>query len=174
MSREIETYLKYANLQMAAEAYVVSKTSTPGDTSGGSQLTSDVLTKGNDRSSRFTAIQAEEFIQEWEVVEQIANTSTGFSGTLFRARRGAPERGIVKDEMVLSFRSTEFADDAARDNQATNAMEVKEEGWGGFGQMGEMKGWVESLRSREKIPSAATLTVTGYSHPIAHILKIRR
>src|SRR6218665_1995423 len=162
MSREIETYLKYANLQMAAEAYVVSKTSTPGDTSKRPQSMIGVLTDGNDRSSRFTAIQAEEFIQDWEVVEQIGNTSTGFSGTLFRARRDAPERGIVKDEMVLSFRSTEFADDAARDNQATNAMEVKEEGWA-FGQIADMKAWVESLRSREKIPSAATLTVTGYS-----------
>src|SRR6218665_36334 len=121
-----------------------------------------VLTDGNDRSSRFTAIQAEEFIHDWEVVEQIGNTSTGFSGTLFRARRDAPERGIVKDEMVLSFRSTEFADDAARDNQATNAMEVKEEGWA-FGQIADMKAWVESLRSREKISSTATLTVTGYS-----------
>src|SRR6218665_50004 len=162
MSREIETYLKYANLQMAAEAYVVSKTSTPGDTSGGSQLTSDVLTKGNDRSSRFTAIQAEEFIQDWEVVEQIGNTRTGFSGTLFRARRDVPERGIVREEVALSFRSTEFAGDAARDNQATNVMEVKAEGWA-FGQIADMKAWVESLRSREQISSTTTLTVTGYS-----------
>src|SRR6218665_2811569 len=117
MSREIETYLKYANLQMAAEAYVVSKTSNPGNMSEGSQLTSDVLTKGNDRSSRFTAIQAEEFIQDWEVVEQIGNTSNGFSGTLFRALRDAPERGIVKDEIVLSFRSTQFSHKPPPHNQ---------------------------------------------------------
>ncbi|MCW5263101.1 hypothetical protein D5045_24085 [Verminephrobacter eiseniae] len=162
MSKEIETYLKYANLQMAAEAALASETPRPDGAPEEQQLTTNMLIRGNDRSSRFTAIQAEEFIQDWEVVEQIGNTSTGFSGTLFRARRDAPERGIVKDEMVLSFRSTEFADDAARDNQATNVMEVKEEGWA-FGQIADMKAWVESLRSREKIPSAATLTVTGYS-----------
>jgi hypothetical protein len=37
----------------------------------------------------------------------------------------------------MSFRSTEFIDDAARDNQATNAMEIKEAGFA-FGQIRDM------------------------------------
>src|SRR6218665_3951374 len=100
MSREIETYLKYANLQMAAEAYVVSKTSTPGETSKRPQSMIGLLTDCYDRSSRFTAIKAEEFIQDWEGVEQIGNTSTVFSGTLFRARRDAPPPRIMKEKIV--------------------------------------------------------------------------
>ena len=33
------------------------------------------------------------------------------------------------DELVVSFCSTEFIDGSARDNQATNAMEIKETGF---------------------------------------------
>lgn len=43
-------------------------------------------------------------------------TATGFSGTLF-------ENSLTR-EPVLSFRSTEFLDDAVRGNTATNMLEI--------------------------------------------------
>jgi hypothetical protein len=128
MANEITTYLKYANLQIAAEAFILPKTSAPGKTTE-EDPTELQLTQGNDRTSRFTTTDATWFAQSWEVVEHISNTATGFSGTLFRAKTSDPERGIVAGELVLSFRSTEFADDATRDNQATNQMEISDKGW---------------------------------------------
>ncbi|AMM23268.1 calcium-binding protein [Variovorax sp. PAMC 28711] len=88
------------------------------------------------------------------MVEHKSNTSTGFSGTLFRNSQTG--------EMVISFRSTEFADDAVRDNQATNVMEIKAEGWA-FGQIADMQAWVASLYASDKITTSDQLTVTGYS-----------
>ncbi|AMM23271.1 hypothetical protein AX767_01930 [Variovorax sp. PAMC 28711] len=118
-------------------------------------MTVDVLTNGNERSSRFTETQAQAFIDEgWTVVEHKSNTSTGFSGTLFRNSQTG--------EVVISFRSTEFADDAVRDNQATNVMEIKAEGWA-FGQIADMQAWVASLYASDKITTSDQLTVTGYS-----------
>lgn len=59
----------------------------------------------------------------------------------------------------MSFRSTEFIDDAVRDNQETNTMDVKEFGWA-FGQISDMEkfwsGLGEDVRSKG-------VTVTGYS-----------
>ncbi|MCW5655753.1 hypothetical protein [Hydrogenophaga sp.] len=63
---------------------------------------------------------------------------------------------------MLSFRSTEFADDAARDNQATNVLEIQSFGWA-FGQIADMKAWVESLYASGKMAGGAAPTVTGYS-----------
>jgi hypothetical protein len=74
------------------------------------------LEAGNGRSSRFTAEQAAQFAQDWEIVDHQPNTGTGFSGTLFQARRSDPARRLVEGQLVMSFRSTEFADDAVRDN----------------------------------------------------------
>jgi hypothetical protein len=117
---------------------------------------------GSTHSSRFTPVQADEFVKDWTVVEHISNTSTGFSGTLFRALRTDEARGITAGELVLSFRSTEFIDDAARDNQATNSLEIKEKGWA-FGQIDDMKTWVDALYASGKIAPTEPLTVTGYS-----------
>jgi hypothetical protein len=125
MSNEAMTYLKYATLQMAAEA--LWDRPDPEGIVG-------QLKYGNSRASKFTETQAQQFIDDgWEVVEHKGNTETGFSGTLFRnAQTG---------EQVLSFRSTEFADDAARDNQATNTLEIKAHGWA-FGQIAGHAGMV--------------------------------
>ena len=88
--------LKYANLQMAAEAILA-------DESTGILKPNLValLKEGNNRSLKFTQTQARAFADEWEVVAQKANTATGFSGTLFRNK-------AHPGELVLSFRSTEF------------------------------------------------------------------
>ena len=109
-------FLKYANLQMAAEAFLV-------DGFGKPYLVAkdyiDALITGNKHASRFTDTEAKAFSDQWEVVDQIANTPSGFSGTLFKCKVTDPTKGLVKDQFVISFRSTEFVDDAVRDNQAT-------------------------------------------------------
>jgi hypothetical protein len=112
MANDIATYFKYANLQMAAEAINLESGMSP------SRL-KDALILGNKHSSVFTQAQATEFTDPakgWSVLAHRPNTSTGFSGTLFKNN----ETG----ELVLSFRSTEFLDDNARDNKASNEMEI--------------------------------------------------
>ncbi|WP_143694922.1 hypothetical protein, partial [Variovorax sp. JS1663] len=84
MKTEVATYLKYANLQMASEALYDRKAAPVGDKFSG-PIDPRVLIQGNDRSSKFTQVQADEFARDWTVVEHISNTTTGFSGTLFRA-----------------------------------------------------------------------------------------
>jgi hypothetical protein len=119
MANEIATYLKYANLQMAAEALYGLQGATPGATYLG-PISESILTVGNNHTSKFTATQAEEFAKLWEVAEHKSNTGTGFSGTLFRAKSGGGSEldalrakyGISIGELTLSFRSTEFVDDS--------------------------------------------------------------
>lgn len=147
----VTTYLKYANLQMATEAFLED-----------SESFRDQLISGNNHSSKFTEVVADQFVKDWKAVAYRPNANTGFSGTLFECLVDDPARGLVKGELVLSFRSTEFIDDAARDNQATNAMEIKPYGWA-FGQIADMKNWVDSLYSSGKITADKRLTVTGYS-----------
>lgn len=154
----IADYLKYANLQMAAEAlYGFDATINPNlepDEKTTGKLTELNLTTGNKHASKFTETQfaLSGLGSDWTVVEHLSNTSTGFSGTLFKKES--------TNEYVMSFRSTEFLDDAARDNQATNTLEIKECGWA-FGQIDDMRNWYESLESRELIKGP--LSVTGYS-----------
>jgi len=90
------------------------------------------LIGGNGRASRFAPTLAASFVSEgWQLVAHQKNTTTGFSGSLFKNGKTV--------EFVMSFRSTEFADDAVRDNQATNALEIKEKGWA-FGQQRSRRG----------------------------------
>ena len=154
-TNNFSTYLNYADLQMAAEA-IFQASFTSGF------ISIDDLTLGNGRTSRFTPTQATQFVDDWKVVDHERNTSTGFSGTLFECLRDDPARGLVRGQLVVCFRSTEFADDAARDNQATNVMEIKESGWA-FGQIADMQAWYTRLASTGKIPAGAPFDVTGYS-----------
>lgn len=158
MSNEITTYLKFANVQMAAEADYLNVT----DFSDREAIRA-ALIRGNNRSSKFPDTLATEFAANWTVVEHKANTATGFSGTLFKYTGPTDaSKGLTNGELVLSFRSTEFADDAVRDNQATNGLEIAKEGWA-FGQIADMEAWYASLKSEGKIPAGASFNVTGYS-----------
>ena len=162
------TLLEFANLQVAAEALYNRENLT--------EFKIDnlkYLKDGNERTSRFTDTQAKEFAQKWEIVSHVANTGTGFSGTLFRARKsdvagkedlktGVPKTGIKEGDLVISFRSTEFIDDSAHDNQATNTLEIKNKGWA-FGQIADMEKWVRSLRADGFIGEGKEVSVTGYS-----------
>jgi Ca2+-binding RTX toxin-like protein len=159
MATDISAYLKFANLQMAAEADYLNVT----DFTNVDQIKA-ALVRGNNRSSKFTTTQVDQFIADgWTIVENKSNTSTGFSGTLFKYT-GITDaaKGLTNGELVLSFRSTEFADDAARDNQATNGMEIRPFGWA-FGQISDMQSWVDELLDGNKINLQQSLTVTGYS-----------
>ncbi|MDK2125821.1 calcium-binding protein, partial [Parachitinimonas caeni] len=152
----ISDYLKYAELQMAAEALygrdaVERPDLEPGIPVSG-PIREDYLTLGNRHASKFTTGEAAKFAAQWVVVEHKSNTTTGFSGTLFKNK----DTG----DLVLSFRSTEFIDDAARDNQSTNALEIARLGWA-FGQISDMESWYRHLHSEGKITKP--LTVTGYS-----------
>ena len=150
--------LKYADLQMAAEAFLVDD-----ETRRVKQDLVKALTDGNFRSSKFTLTQAKRFLEHWTVEDQKPNTPTGFSGTLFLCIKDDPSTGAKKGERVMSFRSTEFIDDAARDNQATNSMEIRQAGFA-FGQIRDMEAWYAELKN-EGGPLAAgqTFDVTGYS-----------
>ena len=152
------TYLKFANLQMAAEAILSNfNYSTP-------EGLLAALKFGNNRASKFTDTLASQFISDgWVVVAHQANTGTGFSGTLFKYT-GATDlsRGLVRDELVLSFRSTEFIDDAVRDSQATNDLEVLKGGWA-IGQIADMEKWFAELNASPALLQGKSFSVTGYS-----------
>ncbi|MDA8520454.1 hypothetical protein [Acidovorax sp. NCPPB 4044] len=149
----ISEYLSYANLQMAAEAFIRDERTNVLNNQGLPYVTA--LTNGNLHASRFVESQAKKFADEWEVLDQKANTKTGFSGTLFRNRETR--------EVVLSFRSTEFIDDAALDNKATNELEIKNTGYA-WGQIADMQAWYAELKADpNKLGGGQAFSVTGYS-----------
>ncbi len=152
-------YLKYANLQMAAEAFL----NNAGVTSYSGDALIAALKSGNGHNSRFTETQAEDFAAHWKVLDQDANTKTGFSATLFECREDDPTTGAKAGDRVISFRSTEFLDDAARDNEATNSLEIKDFGFA-FGQISDMEAWFDKLKADPAmIPPDQQISVTGYS-----------
>ncbi|MEP7301982.1 MAG: calcium-binding protein, partial [Caldimonas sp.] len=137
-------YLKYANLQMAAEALL-----------DDAETYAQKLTSGNNRSSKFPNLLAEQFIADgWTIVDHQESTSTGFSATLFK--------NTITCEQVVSFRSTEFIDDSVRDSQETNKQEIAAFGWA-FGQIDDMQKWFASLQAVGKLDPGGRVNVTGYS-----------
>ena len=170
---QISTLLKFVNLQMAAEAIFdfdpqpepnAVEPQRPGATIVDRSITPAELRVGNKRSSRFPTPLAEEFSRQFKIVEHISNTETGFSGTLFRYEGLDDEStGLKKNDKILSFRSTEFVDDAVRENQATNKGEIQKKGWA-FGQIADMQSWYEKLvADPNKLGRAGEYYVTGYS-----------
>lgn len=155
----------YTLLQIAAEAFMGrlpnAPAALPGETmkpvlSGNETLLKD----GNGHSSRMTDQQAIDFATDWDVISHQPNTATGFSATLFKLKPGRADagKGTYENQLVVSFRSTEFIEDHVRDNQ-TNALEVKQAGWA-FGQIADMQAWWASVQSQV---GAAQVDVTGYS-----------
>jgi hypothetical protein len=153
-------YLKYANLQMAAEAFV--RDPDTDALNGIGDALKAVLVIGNAHASKFTEIQAKDFVTLWKVIDQRANTKTGFSGTLFEALSTVEALGIHKGDRVISFRSTEFVDDAIRDNAATNTLEIKETGWA-WGQISDMEKWYAEINEDPEKLKGKSFAVTGYS-----------
>jgi RTX calcium-binding nonapeptide repeat (4 copies) len=156
----INQYLKYSNIQMAAEAFIRNpKTDL---LSGEGDALARALIDGNKHNSVFTKSQAENFAAHWVALDQLANTTTGFSGSVFKCIKDDPATGAKAGELVLSLRSTEFIDDAARDNQATNSMEIREFGFA-FGQIRDMMDWYSRLNQPGGALAGQSFAVTGYS-----------
>lgn len=154
----ISSFLKYAELQLAAEAFITDEKT---DVLYGANLPLiNALTIGNFRNSKFSEMQAVRFSEHWEALDQKKNSGSGFSGTLFRCTLDDPSTGAKKGEFVISLRSTEFIDDAVRDSISTNTMEIQETGWA-WGQIADMEAWY--LKLKEKNMITGRLTVTGYS-----------
>jgi hypothetical protein len=101
----IRTWLDFALQQMAAESYIhraqlgelgllqvlkMGSNNLPGD-----QSDSEILPG----KTRMTTLQAEHFIQRYQIVDHHANDASGFSATLLFDRE--------TDSYTLSFRSTE-------------------------------------------------------------------
>ena len=152
----INDYLKYVNLQAAAEAFLVNNDG---------KVKTDIkqaLIDGNKRSTKFTQPQAEDFNKLWQVVDQCPNTPTGFSGTLFRAIKDDVASGIHKDDLVVSFRSTEFIDDSARDSEGTDKLELAKGGFA-LGQIADMEAWYSKLTQSGGPLEGKRFAVTGYS-----------
>jgi hypothetical protein len=165
-NNQINKLLEFANMQMAAEAFLVEGVEvTPSP-----ENVSARLRRGNEHASRFTQVQAEAFTSAtgYEVVTQYRNdplqlstTGTGFSATLFRSKTDP-------NDYTLSFRSTEFIDDAIRDSKATNELEIKDLGWA-FGQIADMEAWYKNVLSTDTTFLAngsggvKKFNVTGYS-----------
>jgi hypothetical protein len=142
--------LEYSKLQIivAESMFGLSHTAAPGVMVSPVSGAFDPawLTEGNHHSSRLTTTQASEFAKSWALVEHISNTKTGFGGTLFRYKGpDDPSLNLKTNQLVISFRSTEFIEDAVRDNQATNTAELSEAGWA-FGQLTDM-GLCDQARS---------------------------
>ena len=170
------TILEFARLQLAAEALYGFKNAKPewidskgdADTSNllfgvdynSSKNYKEHLISGNDHNSKFTPTDAAEFAENWEMVAHIANTTTGFSGSLFRAKKDIEGTRIKAQDLVMSFRSTEFVDDDMHDSRSTNTLEIKEKGWA-FGQIADMEHWFGILQEKGLIDKP--LYVTGYS-----------
>ena len=142
--------LAYANLQIAAEALYDLLESPAGTFADVSDINNNLSGKdgylfaGNKHASRFTTTQADEFAEKWKIVSHIANTKSGFSGTLFE--------NTETHELVISFRSTEFVEDQLRDSIATNTLEISKTGWA-MGQISDMEQWFQSLKKEGLIPN---------------------
>lgn len=86
----VSDYLKYANLQLAAEAFLNDELTGEECFSGDKLIAA--LKAGNLHASKFTETEATKFANEWDVVAQKPNTTTGFSGTLFKNKASGEPR----------------------------------------------------------------------------------
>ena len=124
---EIIRFLEFANIQMAAEAFLSRSIDDVPNRPPSNQLLAR-LQDGNTHATKFLLPQASQFISDYEVLAQYRNdplltTGSGFSGTLFRTKVTDPARGLVAGELTLSFRSSEFIDDAVRDGKSVQELE---------------------------------------------------
>ena len=67
-------------------------------------LVPKILKEGNNHTSKLTEPQIKEFMENWEVVAYLPNTTTGFSGTLFEALEDIPRSGVKAVDQILPFR----------------------------------------------------------------------
>ena len=163
---QITRLAQFVYLQLAAEAFLSLEVDGIGNPPPPDQMQAH-LTEGNTHVSKFLPDQAAQFTSDYEVLAQYRNdpllsTGQGFSGTLFRTNVTDPARGLAAGELTLSFRSSEFIDDAVRDGKSTNQLEIRELGWA-FGQIAEMEAWYAQLVADPNLLGGKSFNVTGYS-----------
>ncbi len=153
MSNTLSTWLDYAHIQMAAEAFLIDEQRKL--QSSGQNLANRLFDPGNNHSLKFTQTEANDFAAKYEVLDQNPNTGSGFSGTLIK--------NIKTGELTISFRSTEFVDDALADSVGTNEG-IAQYGWA-FGQIKDMEElWTPLQKDHpELLDENKGFTVTGYS-----------
>ncbi|MBK6639129.1 MAG: hypothetical protein IPG34_16620 [Rhodocyclaceae bacterium] len=153
----ISDYLKYANLQMAAEAFL--KIEVTGEEKYAGEKLINALVAGNDHASKFIEAAAADFADHWIALDQESNTGTGFSGTLFKCVRDDPTTGAKVGELVLSFRSTEFIDDHARDNGKPPTPPRSASAAMPSGQIADMENWYQRLHT-DGLPQGVVATAS--------------
>ena len=161
---QIRTWLDFALQQLTAESYVnrflsgelsldrvlkMGNNNLPGDQSATAVLPG---------KTRMTTLQAEDFIQRYQILDHHANDATGFSATLMFDTQA--------NSYTLSFRSTESAPtllggDRERDFFGAD-VEIGTSGFA-FGQLAAMEEYYRSLKDSGKVPIGAVLNVTGFS-----------
>ena len=148
------------NLQLAAEAFLIR--ATDGGAIPAASEIRNRLEEGNFHASRFLPEQAAKFVDGnagYLILAQYRNDpqqpgASGFSGTLVQS--------FSTGELTLSFRSTEFFEDAVRDTISTGDQEIRQLGWA-FGQIAEMEAWYTQLRADPNLLGGKSFNVTGYS-----------
>ena len=148
--------LKYAELQTAAEAFLVDERN--GKIREGPR---QALIDGNRRGTRFTRLRAAEFAEHWIALDQTAAPATDFGGTLFKCIRDDPATGAMAGELVMSFRGTELIGDAGQGDDATSASQLKTIG-SAWDRVCDMEAWYQSLRNRRLLQPGQDFAVTGY------------
>ena len=163
----VSTWLKFALQQMAAESYL-DRTA---------DLT-EILTDGNnDRriipldqftgKTRFTDLQAEAFVQQYQILDHHANDATGFSATLMR--------DTTTGEYTLSFRSTESAPavhggDRERDLFGAD-VEIGASGFA-FGQLAAMEEYFARLKQGMKSDGTVDAALQAFFATPGHTINV--
>jgi len=145
--------LKYAELQMAAEASLV-------DENNG-QIRDDprqALIDGTLHGTRFAGVQATKFAEHWIALDQTVGPTTDFGGTLFMCIQDDPATGAEAGELVMSFRGAEFICDASRGKEATSEIKAIGCAWG---RIRDMEAWYQSLKDRELLHPGQSFAITG-------------
>ena len=165
----VTTWLQFALQQMAAESYL------DGFSFSNTNELIRRLKFGNNNAStlglnnpdeipnlpgktRLTSIQAQQFVERYQIIDHHANDASGFSATLMK--------DTTTGEYTLSFRSTEYQNpnaggDFARDALGADA-DIFFRGFA-FGQLVAMEQYYKDLKASGTLPPGAVLNVTGNS-----------
>ncbi len=166
---QISTWMEFAMQQMATESYLdrflsgelaFEKVLKIGNNNlTGDQSDAEVLTG----KTRMTTVQAEQFVQRYQIVDHHANDATGFSATLIKDLTDPTGKTFT-----LSFRSSEYQSqvqggDWERDGVTAADGEIGRYGFA-LAQLVSMENYYRGLKADPaKLPAGAVLNVTGYS-----------
>ncbi|MEC4890329.1 MAG: calcium-binding protein [Nitrospira sp.] len=169
----ISTWLKFALQQMAAESYL--------DQLLFGRPLREILLDGNNDTrfvqpdangelpgkTRFTNVQADRFLNSYDIIDHHANDASGFSATLMRNR--------TTSEYTLSFRSTEFKLAAEGGDKERDAFQADADiGLYGFafGQLTAMEEYFARLKQGVKSDGTIDAELQAYFADPSHQLNV--